>query len=117
MNADVPETGHVQAQEPGAVGVLDGAFPVSEIVRDALGIQELIDLELSFRGFVVSPHLLGTIKPGAGHAVLLDDVAFGIYQRELEGGFVHHDERGAAGLFYILGERPLRPGSQREDHG
>ena len=71
MNADVTEAGNIQAEEPGAVSILDGAFAIPEIVGEASGIEEFVDLEGPFRGFVVSTDLLGAEIPGQGAAVFL----------------------------------------------
>ena len=92
VDADVPEARHVQAQEPGAVGILDGAFAILEVVREAFGVEELVDLEGPFRGLVVAADLLGAEVDGAGDAVFFDGLALGVSERELEALFVDHDE-------------------------
>ena len=76
MDADVPEARDVQTQEPGAVGVGDGALAVVEVVRDALGVEELVDLEGPLRGLVVPPALLGPVVDGAGDAA--EDIIDGV---------------------------------------
>ena len=60
VDADVAESRDVEAEEPGAIGILDGAFPVMEIMLQPLGIEQFIDPELSFRGLVVAGNLLGS---------------------------------------------------------
>lgn len=81
VDADVDEAGDVEAEEPGSVCVADGALAVAEVVREAAGVKDLVDLELPFRCLVVSAAGLGAVVDGAGDAVGLYDLSLGAQYR------------------------------------
>lgn len=66
------ESRHIQAEKPRTVCTGYRTLAVLEVVLEALGVQELVDFELTLRGFVVTALQFRTIESRAGYIILFE---------------------------------------------
>ena len=92
VDSYVVEPRDTEPQEPGTVSTFYGTFPVVEVVGNVGRIQQLVDLEAAFGGFVVAPAFLVSVEAGTGNGVNRQRLPQRVNQSQAQLGLADDDE-------------------------